>query len=64
MQVRIRELDGKIGTHIVDQVSASLVYLKKEGKFFERYPKTLMIYMKINLVPNDCAGCLTLISLV
>ena len=32
MQVRICELDGKIGVDIVDQVLPSLVYLRKEGK--------------------------------
>ena len=34
MQVRICELDGKIGADIVYQVLASPVYLRKEGKFF------------------------------
>jgi hypothetical protein len=62
MQVRILKLDGKIGVDIrvVDQVLASLVYLRKEGKFFEKHNRPLMIY----LVPNSYVGCLTLMSLV
>lgn len=39
MQVRICELDRKIGVDIIDQVFASLVYLRKEGKFFENHHK-------------------------
>ena len=41
VQVRTCELDGESEIDIVDQVSASLVYLRKEGKFFERYHKRL-----------------------
>ena len=32
---------GKIWVDIVDQVLASLVYLRKEGKFFEKYHNRL-----------------------
>jgi hypothetical protein len=34
MQVRIYEVDGKIGVDIADQVLSMLVYLRKMGKFF------------------------------
>ena len=36
-QVSICELDGKIGVDIVHQVLPSLVYLRKEGKFFKKH---------------------------